>query len=767
MEKFLRNWRQDCLSRGQHDSAVFIGDKVLALTDSDEDAYWLARVHFESHNYTRALALLSRPDLVDRSLACRYLAAHCHVKQHHFDQALSILGEQNPTHLISTASNSRRKLKHAHSSSSRHVTLRNGKASHRTDRIERSEEREQEDGENIRHEAYMCYLRGLCFAKRNAFDRARDCYKDAVLIDVQCYEAFEQLMKNSLLSPAEELEFLNSLDFDSITVPSEDASVSQQAAHFTKMLYTTRLSKYASPVVLSEATEQLSSHYKLADNPDLLLSRAETLFTQCRFQESLAITSSILKTQSTLDPIATGSSFHLGHNPTLYPLHLACLYETARINDLFLLSHTLADNAPNEPYTYLAIGVYYLSISKVADARRYFSKASLLDPHSAPAWIGFAHTFAAEGEHDQAIAAYSTAARLFQGSHLPQLFLGMQHLALNNMNLAHKFLAAAHSMSSGAIKPPTNPDDMTIFDFPAGNANAALSQGDPLVLNELGVILYHESQLPGAAQLFRQSLAQAAALSCSPVAWLATRANLAHALRRMSRLDEALAEFEECLRISSGSGGVTFMEPNGQHHSQGFLGMGPTGAAGGGNGAMGGYEERNLLGSIHTSKGLVLMGMHRNREAVTALHEAVRVLGGDAGGGGVAGTLLGRAMEIWAEEGDDSSSAMTNGRTRGPTDHQMMEEEGEGEDVDIDHALDNHAEKLLSRVMQRGTTTRPLGGGNGKGKAVAVTGATAPLLDEDDPGPEWMNQALSSPAAAPSLDDGADTSEMMGMSDDD
>ena len=33
-----------------------------------------------------------------------------------------------------------------------------------------------------------------------------------------------------------------------------------------------------------------------------------------------------------------------------------------------------------------------------------------------------------------------------------------------------------------------------------------------------------------------------------------------------------------------------------------------------------------------------------------ALHEAVRVLGGDASGGGVAGTLLSRAIEIWALE---------------------------------------------------------------------------------------------------------------------
>lgn len=32
MEKFLRAWRQDAVNRGQHETAVYIGDKVLALS---------------------------------------------------------------------------------------------------------------------------------------------------------------------------------------------------------------------------------------------------------------------------------------------------------------------------------------------------------------------------------------------------------------------------------------------------------------------------------------------------------------------------------------------------------------------------------------------------------------------------------------------------------------------------------------------------------------------------------------------------------------
>jgi anaphase-promoting complex subunit 6 len=32
MEQFLREWRQDALNKSQYESAIFIGDKLLALT---------------------------------------------------------------------------------------------------------------------------------------------------------------------------------------------------------------------------------------------------------------------------------------------------------------------------------------------------------------------------------------------------------------------------------------------------------------------------------------------------------------------------------------------------------------------------------------------------------------------------------------------------------------------------------------------------------------------------------------------------------------
>jgi anaphase-promoting complex subunit 6 len=196
---------------------------------------------------------------------------------------------------------------------------------------------------------------------------------------------------------------------------------------------------------------------------------------------------------------------------------------------------------------------------------------------------------------------------------------------------------------------------MSSGSFPANapNNNAPPPGGDPLVLNELGVVLYHEGNLEGAVDLFRQSLALAISLQCDPGAWLATRANLGHALRRLERLQEALAEFDECLRIGAG-GSAT---PNASSLGRAGAGaMMPSGTS-----AVGGYEDRGLTGSLHTARGIVLLEMGRTMEAVTALHEAVRVLGTSgaeaAAGAGVAGTLLSRALEIWALEGQTSRAA--------------------------------------------------------------------------------------------------------------
>ena len=458
------------------------------------------------------------------------------------------MGEHNPTYLIKSKDANKRKAQPSSSRAAEQGKASGSKGSRDAD--------VDEEANNRRYEAGMCYLRGICYAKQNAFDRAKECYKDAVRIDVQCFEAFNQLTKNKLLSAEEEWEFLESLDFEAIHVDG-DSSAKQEVSDYVHMLYSTRLNKYQNQGAFNTACESLATHYNLKDNPDLLLARAELFFTQSRFKQALDITTAILSEDK--------------YNFGIYPIHLGCLYELKEKNLLFLIAHELAESHPEEPCTWLAVGTYYYLIDKIAEARRYFSKASMMDAHFAPAWIGFAHTFAAEGEHDQAISAYSTAARLFMGTHLPQVFLGMQNHAMNNMSVAEEFLKTAYS----------------------------LCKTDPLLLNEMGIVFYHQDRTRDAVAMFSKALEVAEEIDSDSQAWMAARTNLGHAYRRLRMFKQALQEFDEVLRE-------------------------------------GGKDP-----AVFCAKGLIYLELRRPEEAVNVLHEALAIHPQDP----IATELLNKALD--------------------------------------------------------------------------------------------------------------------------
>ena len=557
--------------------------------------------------------MISQFDFVQRSAASRYLAAHCYVKQNRYEDALSLLGEKNPVHLVSSSDSARRKLQHLSNglSSKQHGK---SKLPTRTERADRSEERDREDQSDIKYEAGMCYLRGLCYAKQNAFDRAKECYKDAVRIDIQCFEALEQLTKNSLMSPGEEWDFIDGLNFNS--VQPVDSNTSSDAADFTRNLYITRLSKYQRPEEFNAAIETLSTHYRLSTNADILLAKAEVLFTASRYGPALDLSTQILD----VDP----------YNFACLPLHLALLHQQSHTNALFALSHDLAETHPHEPCTWLAVGTYYLSTNRIPEARSYFSKASLMDPHFGPAWIGFAHTFAAEGEGDQAIAAYSTAARLFQGTHLPQLFLGMQEISLGNPGIAREYLTTAFNLCGQ----------------------------DPLLLNEIGVVSYMEEEFDSAVRHFVLALRIAEDDGAPMQQYTTTRLNLAHALRKSCRFQEALAQFDEVIRLGLREAGV------------------------------------------FAAKGLVLLELDQAFDATVAVHEALAISPQDP----IASDLLSKALMLLEGEGvlggADEEAVDTGLRERLAEARKMkaprkrrvirqLDDVGEGMDgMDLDGAVD-------------------------------------------------------------------------------
>lgn len=458
----LRLWRHDALMQHQLRTAEFIGDKVLALTDDANDAFWLGQVYYTGGQYQRAKEILLSKPHYEKLVLCRYLAAQCLVKLELWEDALDIVGESNPF---------------------------------------RKDEYYQvlnSDG-GIKLEALMCYLRGQIYAQQNNFERAKECYKEALLVDVKCFEAFTELIDGSLMTPREEWEFVSQLNWRNADDNDE----------LIRLLYTLKLSKYLHLPKFEEAEAILRDEYELGDNQDLLLAQAEYLYVQCNFDECLIVCEKIL--------LRDKFNYHV------LPYFLNCLYEVGGKNKLFLVSHQLAEQNPTHPVTWLAIGIYYLAINKIGEARKYFSKATLLNPNYGYAWIGFAHTFAAEGEHEQAISAYAYAAKLFPGTHLPNLYLGMQHLQMNNLNLAEEYLTALYHICNT----------------------------DPLLLNELGVINFYRNNFIKAELFLQEALQAAKHLNSDLKTWVLIHTNLGHVYSRAKQPYKALECFQQVLKLQN------------------------------------------------------------------------------------------------------------------------------------------------------------------------------------------------------------------------
>jgi len=52
-------------------------------------------------------------------------------------------------------------------------------------------------------EASMCYLRGILMLKLGKGHQAKQCFMEALALDIKCYEAFEQLITSEMMNPTE------------------------------------------------------------------------------------------------------------------------------------------------------------------------------------------------------------------------------------------------------------------------------------------------------------------------------------------------------------------------------------------------------------------------------------------------------------------------------------------------------------------------------------------------------------------------------------
>jgi len=114
---------------------------------------------------------------------------------------------------------------------------------------------------------------------------------------------------------------------------------------------------------------------------------------------------------------------------------------------------------------------------------------------------------------------------MFTGSHLPLTFIGMEHIVLSNYAQADEALNAANAMCDG----------------------------DPLLINERGVMAFNHGRYDDAVEMFRSALDIAQVTQTSQASWATTWLNLGTSLRKLGRLDEASSAYVKVLEIDSRS----------------------------------------------------------------------------------------------------------------------------------------------------------------------------------------------------------------------
>ncbi|TDH68656.1 hypothetical protein CCR75_007478 [Bremia lactucae] len=412
---------------------------------------------------------------------------------------------------------------------------------------------EHENAEGMNVVSSLALLLGETFEAVGNRENATVYYRIALRCDVHCSEAFFHLFDKQMLTMKEEKELMASLDF------------SGDEMHLLQLLYQTHVGKYDTITPIEERFAEVEHRYGLTDNLDLSITRAEAHYYQHDIQQAHKICESVRER----DPfnfrviaVYVGTIVELGKKRELY-YYAHQLVSSYIVGITQLRFHWLSfgyfkvEVYPTKAAAWYTVGCYYLLTQKYEAAQRYFqyvnlirdyhgrcvlmtcvlcSKATSLEPSYAPAWIGFGNTFAAQDESDQAMSSYRTALSLFPGSHLPPLYIGMEHLRTNNLSQAQDYFQQANKIC------PT----------------------DPLVYNEMGSVYYKQKKYFQAINLFTEALQQCKGLpERLMVAWEPTLFNLGYSYRKLRfvswltirfsanrKFDQAIYYFQCALRLS-------------------------------------------------------------------------------------------------------------------------------------------------------------------------------------------------------------------------
>ena len=532
--------------------AVFYASLLYAKTLSLQDAYLYAQALYQDGQAKRCVRLLEQTVLLSQPSRLRLEAALLAA------QAVSHLGEwQSVLTLLEEAS---------HNGDSWTLSL-----------DDEDEIAWQALAQNIQclpdtvHPlARLCLFRGRAYSETGHPLRAALYWKRALRLDPFCVEALDCLLSRSVVSSQQAFEVIMDLEFSadmewlrqlylarvdlspqdhgsaqsvdekSVSTPflnGHEASSIQLMTpsfhhqgnmsadnlffgenHKESMQGAESPKKSVMQLTVDSAFNKLWSEHKLQKSSEVLAMAARRAYRRYDLKSSLCFCQEL----AAIDPLCQTAGF----------VYVSTLVALGHKRLLFRLAHEWVDASPKSARAWFAVGAYYYACERFHVAQRHFCRATRLDPQCTEAWIAFGCSFAACDESDQALASFRAAQRLAPGEHSSLLYIGMEYLRTNHVVLAQHFLTAAYKGSGG----------------------------DPVCLNELGVLAFKQQDYKSAIRFFIRAIeassgesnsnsAHDAIDACADNYWEPTLFNLGQAFRKMRNYQDAIRCFERCLTL--------------------------------------------------------------------------------------------------------------------------------------------------------------------------------------------------------------------------
>ena len=355
-------------------------------------------------------------------------------------------------------------------------------------------------------------------------------YLLALKNDLENIEAFDILINHQLLNTSEKQQLLNTLNFNQDNCWLYDYYQSK----INDNIFMTYKSDVEIDLSLNKIINEINSENNMKYKRDNNIEEINNYITNINIMdvlyknndeslmlmeaEKMFMARDYTNTYKKLKKINEDDFYNL----ELIPMLCSSMIELNKIVDLYSLAYKLGNNCNDKFIPWYAVGCYYYAIKKYEISRKYFLKCNQLNKNFPEGWVALGNSYAGEDESDQALNAYRTCLRLFPGCHYSNLYIGMEFVRTNNLKTA--LIAFQNALQ--------------------------LSQNDPLIYNEIGVVYYKQQKYDEAKKYFIKGIKMCSEDDVS-TAYQTLMINLGHTYRKLKFYKEAIEVYMKLYYIDS------------------------------------------------------------------------------------------------------------------------------------------------------------------------------------------------------------------------